>query len=101
MQATIKRLGGLPNLAELVKRDGAEGGESTEIDEAAAWGLRLLHSRIQMQAKYLEQMYDLYEEDFHLTAMPLLTAEVRGSKLLKDFAARLVSSEWRPLMRED
>ena len=54
-----------------------------------------------MQAKYLEQMYDLYEEDFHLTAMPLLTAEVRGSKLLKDFAARLVSSEWRPLMRED
>jgi arsenite-transporting ATPase len=101
VQATIKRLGGLPNLAELVKRDGAEGGESTEIDEAAAWGLRLLHSRIQMQAKYLEQMYDLYEEDFHLTAMPLLTAEVRGSKLLKDFAARLVSSEWRPLMRED
>ena len=97
VQETIKRLGGLPSLAELVKRDG----ESSDIDEAAAWGLQLLHSRIQMQAKYLEQMYDLYEEDFNLTAMPLLTSEVRGSPLLKEFGARLVSSEWRPLMRED
>ena len=101
VQETIKRLGGLPNLAELVKRDDSQSTEAREIDEAAAWGLQLLHSRIQMQAKYLEQMYDLYEEDFHLTAMPLLTAEVRGTELLKQFAGRLVSSEWRPLMRED
>ena len=101
VQQTIKRLGGLPNLAALVKRDESQSSEAREVDEAAAWGLQLLHSRIQMQAKYLEQMYDLYEEDFHLTAMPLLTEEVRGTELLKKFAARLVTSEWRPLMRED
>jgi arsenite-transporting ATPase len=58
--------------------------------------LQLLHSRIQMQGKYLEQMYDLYEEDFHLTAMPLLNQEVRGKELLGEFAQKLLYGQWRP-----
>ena len=94
---TIRRFGGLPALADLVKGDSAAlTQEQEQVHEAAAWGLRLLHSRIGMQSKYLSQMYDLYEEDFHLTAMPLLTEEVRGGKLLSEFAGRLISTEWRP-----
>ena len=63
---TIRRFGGLPALADLVKGDSAAlTQEQEQVHEAAAWGLRLLHSRIGMQSKYLSQMYDLYEEDFH------------------------------------
>ena len=42
-----------------MQQQGAASG--VDVQEAAAWGLQLLHSRIQMQGKYLEQMYDLYE----------------------------------------
>ena len=52
-----------------------------------SWETATINSRINARVKQMRQMG--------------LTAEVRGSKLLKDFAARLVSSEWRPLMRED
>jgi hypothetical protein len=99
---TIAQYGGLPALADIVRTegDGDATPEQTQVHDAAAWGLRLLHSRMQMQSKYLGQMYDLYEEDFHLTAMPLLTQEVRGGPLLSEFAARLISSEWRPLIKD-
>ncbi len=42
-----------------------------------------------MQQKYLDQIKDLYEE-FHVIKLPLLTGEIRGSELLKQFAKHLI-----------
>jgi hypothetical protein len=77
----------------------------TPVDDSriAVWMCIMARARVCVcVARFsLPFRYDLYEEDFHLTAMPLLTSEVRGTKLLGEFAKRLLSSEWRPLLSDD
>ena len=51
---------------------------------------RLFNARARMQRKYLDQIYDLYGEDFHCVSMPLLENEVRGVPALRAFAESLL-----------
>jgi arsenite-transporting ATPase len=52
---------------------------------------RKLLARKRMQDRYIDQIQDLYGEDFHVIIMPMMDEEVRGPALLKVFAKNLVN----------
>lgn len=53
------------------------------------------NSRVKMQQKYLNQVYDLYD-DFNVTVMPLRDEEVRGKEALASFGHQLTSPDAQP-----
>lgn len=52
-------------------------------------------ARKRMQDKYISQIFELYE-DFNITLMPLLDAEVRGVASLESFSALLLTDASAP-----
>ncbi|GAB7334141.1 hypothetical protein MBLNU13_g06212t1 [Cladosporium sp. NU13] len=54
------------------------------------------NSRRKMQKKYLEQIDDLYGEDFNVVKMPLLVEEVRGTDSIRSFSKMLVEPYQAP-----
>lgn len=50
---------------------------------------KMCKARRKMQSKYIEQIIELYEEDFHIVQSPLLEEEVRGIARLTTFGNTL------------
>ena len=55
-------------------------------------------SRHKMQKKYLDQIYEMYE-DFHITIMALQEEEVRGEQKLKNFSQLLLQPKPLPQIK--
>jgi len=64
-------------------------GEKAALSPTAQELLGKLLARKRMQDKYVNQIWDLYE-DFHVVLMPLLNHEVRGAAKLEAFSNYLV-----------
>jgi arsenite-transporting ATPase len=53
-------------------------------------------ARHNMQKKYLDQIVEMYEEEFHIILMPQQEEEIRGIEKLKKFSQMLLEPKKMP-----
>jgi len=61
---------------------------------------KMCAARHKMQKKYLDQITEMYEDDFHIVVMPQQEEEVRGIEKLKNFCELLLKPKELPKLPE-
>lgn len=57
---------------------------------------RMCTARNRIQQKYLEQINDLYRNDFHITRVPLFPSEIRGPEAIRQLGELLLQPQRPP-----
>jgi arsenite/tail-anchored protein-transporting ATPase len=91
LEVLMTKLRSLPVQQDLISELVALGEQASRRVQQLEKGWSMCQKKRKMQSKYLSQIADLYGDDFHVVAVPMLGDEVRGLDRLQQFAEMLRS----------
>merc|ERR1712217_585777 len=89
LESLVAQLNALPLPQEQTAPLSEIAGRAAQRMRELEKGWDMCQKKRRMQHKYLTQINDLYSDDFHIVAVPMLGDEVRGLKDLRNFAELL------------